>query len=100
MIADKPKWAPSVWQSTDGYLYAQFADGHVLKFLNVEFTKLLKLLPYVEHQHGFVSGGQNIADRIIRQRKTKVARKRGVQPLDEATTERLRSIAKRLEEKK
>jgi hypothetical protein len=102
----KPKWALCVWKDTNGNLFAQFEGGYVHKFVQTEggLSKLLRLIPFVESQPGFLSGGQNIADKIIRQRKIKVARKerekRAVQPLDRATEERMRSIAKRLEEKK
>jgi hypothetical protein len=103
-IASKPTWAPCVWKDNQGRIFAQFADGYVHMFQLTEISKLIKIIPTVESQPGFVSGGQNVADTIIKRTKAREARKarekRAVQPLDEATASRIANLAKRLEEKK
>lgn len=65
-IAPKPDWAPAIWRDNQGKIYVQFGQD-VLRF---DYTadalgKILKLLPAVEAQPGFVSGGQNIADQTL-----------------------------------
>src|SRR5215472_4883698 len=66
-LASKPDWAPSVWRSKAGKLFAQFGQD-VLAFDATDggLSKLLKLIPYVEDQPGFISGRQNIADHVLR----------------------------------
>lgn len=89
-IAPKPDWAPSVWRSKSSLkLFAQFGQD-VLAFDATEggLSALLKLIPYVEDQPGYVSGRQNVADHILR-KPIKLAKK----------TERLRKL-QRLEPKR
>jgi hypothetical protein len=74
-VAPKPPWAPSVWKNTRGEIFAQFEDGHVLKFIATEggLSKLLKLVPCVEAQPGYISGHSNF-ERVT-SKKIKIARK-------------------------
>ena|SRR5215471_14751207 len=66
-IAAKPDWAPAVWRDSRGNMYAQFGQD-VLRFEYTDggLNKLLKLIPTVEGQPGYISGGQNVADHVLR----------------------------------
>jgi hypothetical protein len=46
----------------------QFPSGDVMRFDATDggLGKALKLIPYVEHQKGFVTGRGNIADHVTR----------------------------------
>jgi len=90
-VAPKPDWAPSVWRSRSSLkLFAQFGQD-VLAFDATEggLSKLLKLIPFVEDQPGFVTGRQNVADHILR-KPIKLSRK----------TERLRKMQRLPERRK
>ena len=75
-IAPKPPWAPSVWKNSRGELFAQFEDGHVLRFSLLEsgLSKLLKLIPAIEAQPGYISGRSNF-EQVTRGKRIKIARK-------------------------
>ena len=66
-IAPKPEWAPSIWRDSRGNMYAQFGQD-VLRFEYTDggLSKLLRLIPAIEAQPGYISGGQNIADHVLR----------------------------------
>ena len=90
-LAPKPDWAPSVWRSKSSLkLFAQFNGGDVLCFDATDggLSALLKLIPCVEDQLGYVSGKQNITDHVLR-KPIKLSKK----------TERLRKL-QRLPEKR
>jgi|SRR5215469_1682344 len=97
----RPFWSLSLWKNAQGDLFAQLEGGSVHKFPLTEggLSKALKLIPAVETQPGFLSGGQNIIDKVMRNKKAKVARKerekRKVQPLSETEQQRMASITKR-----
>src|SRR5215469_4707587 len=84
-LAPKPDWAPSVWRSKSSLkLFAQFGQD-VLAFDATEggLSALLKLIPYVEDQPGYVTGRQNVADHVLR-KPIKLSKK----------TERIRKMQK------
>jgi hypothetical protein len=99
-IAPKPDWAPSVWRSKSSLkLFAQFGQD-VLAFDATEggLGKLLKMIPFVEDQPGFISGRQNVADHILRKpiklgKKTERLRK--MQKLEPKRRSILASLVKR-----
>jgi hypothetical protein len=66
-IAPKPDWAPAVWKDSRGKIYAQFGQD-VLCFEYTEggLGKLLKLIPAIEGQPGYITGRQNVADHVLR----------------------------------
>ena len=66
-LAPKPSWAPSIWRDSRGNMYAQFGQD-VLRFEYTDggLNKLLRLIPAIEAQPGYISGGQNIADHVLR----------------------------------
>jgi len=86
-LAAKPYWAPSVWRSKSSLkLFAQFGQD-VLVFDATEggLSKLLKMIPFVEDQLGYVTGRQNIADHVLKKpiKLTKQGeRKRRAQNMD------------------
>ena len=67
-IAPPPEWAPRIWRDQRNNAYMQFPSGDVIRCDATEagLSKALKLIPYVEHQQGFVSGNHNIADHTLR----------------------------------
>jgi hypothetical protein len=89
-IAPKPDWAPSVWRSKSSLkLFAQFGQD-VLAFEATEggLSKLLKLIPFVEDQPGFVSGRQNVADHILRKPIKLTKKTENKRKLQQLSTER------------
>lgn len=65
-LAPAPDWAPRIWQDGSS-IYIQFPSGLVQRFAFTEggLSRVLKLLPKVQDQVGFLSGGQNIADKVL-----------------------------------
>jgi hypothetical protein len=95
-LAPKPDWAPSVWRDKRGSIYAQFGQD-VLRFEATEggLGKLLKLIPAIEGQPGFVSGRGNIADHVLK-KPIKVAKKtereRIIKSMSPERREKLRAL--------
>lgn len=92
-VAPKPDWAPSIWKDSRGKIYAQFGQD-VLCFDATDggLGKLLKLIPAIEGQPGYITGRQNVADHILK-KPIKVAkateRKRLLKKLSPERRERL-----------
>lgn len=78
--AERPEFCPWIYKDMEN-LYLEF-EGCTLRFPLTEggAAKLLAHVPNVVTQRGFLSGGQNIADRLLRGKiiqKTRKAPKLG-----------------------
>jgi hypothetical protein len=98
-IAPKPNWAPAVWKDSRGSIFAQFGQD-VLRFEATEggLGKLLKLIPTIEGQPGYISGKQNVADHVLR-KPIKIAmeteRKRVLRNLTPERRQRLKDLIRK-----
>ncbi len=84
-MTHKPPFCPFIY--TDGVkLFLEF-DNFVLDFVFTEagLHKALKHIPNIARQPGFLSGGQNIADRVIV--KNRIAKKTPTPKVARKTTE-------------
>ncbi len=74
-LAPAPDWAPRVWQDGSS-IYIQFPSGLVQRFAFTEggLSRALKLIPKVQDQAGYLSGGQNIFDRVAKPKIIKIGR--------------------------
>jgi hypothetical protein len=99
-IAPKPDWAPAIWRSRSSLkLFAQFGQD-VLAFDATEggLSKLLKLIPFVEDQPGYVTGRQNVADHVLRKPinlSKKTERKRKMAQLSQERKSRIAELIKK-----
>lgn len=102
-IAPKPDWAPAVWRDSRGNMFAQFGQD-VLRFDYTEggLHKLLKLIPAIEGQPGYISGGQNIADHVLAKpkrikyaSKTKDERRKVLESLGDERREMLKELIRK-----
>jgi len=65
-VTEMPNWAPRVWRTKGGKLFALFGHDQVMfDATDGGLGKLLKLIPFIEDQPGYISGRQNIADHVL-----------------------------------
>lgn len=74
----KPFIPPTIYHDTRN-LYLEWPD-HVQRFPFTEggLSKALKLIPHIASTPGYLSGGANIADKLLDTRKAKIATKTAV----------------------
>lgn len=98
-IAPKPDWAPAIWRDNQGHVFVQFGQD-VLRFDYTEnaLGKILKLIPAIESQPGYISGRQNIADHVLKKPirlAKKTERERILKNMPQKRRELLRELIKK-----
>jgi hypothetical protein len=98
-VIEMPQWAPRVWRTKGGKLFALFGhDAVAFDATDNGLSKLLKMIPYIEDQPGYISGRQNIADHILKKpikMSKQTERKRRAQNMDPKRKSLIHDLARK-----